>query len=158
MGSPWYASIDVHRPWLVAIIYADAIMLHVSRPLARVRLYYSNLAAQQRTPVFIWITVRYSIIIDIVCRLCRAYEIAANPMLFLTRCVLIIDENREKTRIRNRVDTNLQRRNRVPIRILSKKRRANNNLIFRLGIVVVFKNSFDAFRWNKVKVCSFERK
>lgn len=33
MGSPWYASIDVHRPWVVAIIYADAIMLHVSRPL-----------------------------------------------------------------------------------------------------------------------------
>lgn len=66
--------------WVVAIIYADAIMLHVSR--ARVCLYYSNLAAQQRTPVFISITVRYSIIIDIVCRLCRAYEIVANPMLF----------------------------------------------------------------------------
>lgn len=79
--------------WVVAIIYADAIMLHVSR--ARVCLYYSNLAAQQRTPVFIWITVRYSIIIDIVCRLCSAYEIVANPMFFLTRCVLIIRETRE---------------------------------------------------------------
>lgn len=87
----------------MAIIYADAIMLHVSR--ARVCLYYSNLAAQQRTPVFIWITVRYSIIIDIVCAVCAALtksNVVSNEVCFNNR-----RNERRRERDENRIANTL---------------------------------------------------